>query len=50
MWNIKKDLRAKVAPEVIHENHVLAVGFGHGLEDTTTSRSQSLRGEKVNTG
>src|ERR1035441_6048861 len=50
MWNIKKELRVTVAPEVIHENHVLAVGFGHGHEDATTSRSQPLRGEKVNTG
>src|ERR1035441_1450398 len=39
-----------VAPEVVNQNHVLAVSFGHELNDPTTSQSQSLRGEKVNTG
>jgi hypothetical protein len=47
MWNIKKDLRAKVAPEVVHEDHVLFVGFGHEFDDATdepkpvTSRRES---------
>ena len=30
MWNIKKDLRAKVALEVVHEDHFLALNFCHG--------------------
>jgi hypothetical protein len=41
---------ATVTPEVVNQNHVLAVGFSHELDDPTTSRSQSRRGEKVNTG
>ena len=41
---------ASVAPEVVNQNHVLAVGFGHELDDATMSESQSLRGEKVNSG
>jgi hypothetical protein len=41
---------ATVAPEVVHEDHVLAVSFGHVVDDATTGYSQSLRGEKVNTG
>ena len=50
MWNIKKELRATLTPNVAHEDRVLFVSFGHELDDATTNESQSLRGEKVNTG
>ena len=33
--NIKKELRATVAPEVAHEDYVLFVSFGHELDDAT---------------
>jgi hypothetical protein len=35
MWNIKKELRATVAPQVVHEDPVLFVSFGRELDDTT---------------
>jgi hypothetical protein len=33
MWNIKQALRATVTPNVVHEDHVLFVIFGHELDD-----------------
>jgi hypothetical protein len=35
MWNIKNELRATVTPEVVHEDNILAVNFGHELDDAT---------------
>jgi hypothetical protein len=32
MWNIKKELWVTVAPKVVHEDHFLAVNFGHGCD------------------
>jgi hypothetical protein len=47
MWNIKKESRVTVAPEVVNEDHFLAVNFGHEFDDATdepksvTSRRES---------
>jgi hypothetical protein len=37
--NIKKELRATVTPNMVHEDHLLAVNFGHGCDATHEQKS-----------